>query len=153
MPCLPGHRIYAMEYTMLFPPGHTTYHAMPARPEHITSNARQAIPYTMPCTPRHTINHAITRQEIPYASQAIPYTMPCWPVHTICPSGHNIYHAMPIRPFHISCHIYPGNTINNSIPARPYHIPCHACYGKGPKCLFTMCTIVMSIVKEDDSFL
>ena len=58
-------------------------------------------------------------------SQAIPNTMPC----------------------------SPGHTINNAIPASPYHILCHACYGKGLKCLATMCTIVMSIVKEDDSFL
>ena len=144
---------------MLFPPVHTTYHAKPARPEYITCHARQAIPCTMPCTPGHTINHAITRQAIPYASQAIPYTMPCPPVHTICQSVHNIYHAMPNRPYHISCHVYPGNTvyhampsqaipntmscppghsINNAIPARPYDIPCHACYGKGPKCLVTM---------------
>ena len=175
MPCPPGYNIYnampvgpyhipchahqAIECTILFPPGHTTYHAKPARPEHITCHARQAIPYTMPCTPGHTINHAITRQTIPYASQAIPYTMLCPPVNTICPSGHNIYHVMPTRPYHISCHVYPGNTvypampsqaipntmpcppghtINNAIPARPYHIPCHACYGKGPKCLVTM---------------
>ena len=150
------------------------YMIWPCRPEHITCQARQAIQCTMPLTPGHTINHAITRQAIPYASQDIPYTMPCQPVHIICPSGHNIYHAMPTRPYHISCHVYPGNTvyhdmpseaipntipcspghtINNAIPARPYRIPCHACYDKGLKCLVTMCTIVMSIVKEDDSFL
>ena len=29
----------------------------------------------------------------------------------------------------------------------------NACYGKSPKCLVTMYTIVMSVVKEDDSFL
>ena len=160
---IPCHAHQAIEYTILFPPGYTTYHAKPARPEHITCHARQAIPCTMPCTPGHTINHAITRQVIPYANQAIPYTMPCPPVHTISPSGHNIYRVMPTRPYHISCHVYPGNTvyhampsqaipntmpcppghtINNAIPARPYHIPCHACYGKGPKCLVTMSLLV-----------
>ena len=161
---IPCHTLQAKEYTMLFPPGHTTYHAMPARPEHITCHARQAIPCTMPCTPGHTINHAITRQAIPYASHAKPYNMPCPPVHTICQSGHTIYHAMPTRQYHISCHVYQGNTvyhdmpsqaipntmpcppgfnINNVIPARPYHIQsCYACYGKGTKCLVTMCTIM-----------
>ena len=162
MPCPPGHTIYmsscqATPYAI--PYLARQYHVIPARPEHITCHARQAIPYTMPCTPGHTINHAITCQAIPYASQAIPYTMLCPPVNTICPSCHNIYHVIPTRPYHISCHVYPGNTvyhampsqaipntmpcppghtINNAIPARPYHIPCHACYSKGPKCLVTM---------------
>ena len=169
MPCTPGHTInhaitrqaisyasQAIPYTMPCPPvhtvcpsGHNIYHAMPTRPYHISCHVY----------PGNTVYHAITRQAASYASQAIPYTMPCPPVHTVCPSGHNICHAMPTRPYHISCHVYPGNTvyhampsqaipntmpyppghtINNATSARPYHIPCHACYGKGPKCLVTM---------------
>ena len=95
IPChaLPDHAVYhvmhrqTIPYTMLCPPGHTIYHAMPTRPYHIPCHARQAIPYTMSCIvrPYHILCHA---------RQAIPFSMPC-------PTGHTIYHAMPIRPYHI----------------------------------------------------
>ena len=100
-------------------PGQTIYHALPTRPNHIPCH----------CPPDHTIIHAITRQAIAYtifASQTIPYTMQCPPGHTIYPPGHNIYHAMPARPYHISHHVYLGNTIYHDMPSQaiPNTMPC-----------------------------
>ena len=89
-----------------------------------------------------------------------------------CLPGHTIYHVMPARPYHISCHVLQAvpctmpcpadHTIYHVMSARPYHIPYHlgrrlsrpsSRNGKGPKGHATRCPIVMSIVKEDDSFL
>ena len=98
---------------------------LPARLYQIPRYASQAIPYTMPYPPGHTIcpsGHTkyyamppvhIIKNAMPvrpyhipwHACQAIPYILPC-------PPGHIIYHAMPSKPYHI-------------MPARPYHIPCH----------------------------
>ena len=75
--------------------------------------------------------HAITRQ-------ALSYTMPCPPGHTIYHAtspGHTIYHVMPARrytmpylarPYHMACHA--RQAISYTMPnfARPHHIPCHA---------------------------
>ena len=73
--------------------------------------------------------------------------MPCPPGHTICPWCHNIFHAMPAKPYLISSYVYQGNTIYHSMPSqtipytmsclpghtlysamsvRPYNITCHA---------------------------
>ena len=73
-----------------------------------------ARPYHIPWhfLPGHTISHAITCHIIyRHAHQAIPYAMPWLPGHSICLWGHNTYHAMPARPYHISCHVYPRNII------------------------------------------
>ena len=98
----------AIAYTMPWPPGHTIYHAVPTRPYHTPCHC-QAMQYTMLCL--------ASPYPIPYyARQAIPYTMPC-------PPGHTIYHAMPVRLYHIALS---GHTIYYAIPARPYLYPCHA---------------------------
>ena len=166
---------------------------LPARPYHILCYTHQAIPYTMPCPPGHTIcpwghniyhamlarpyhtscyvypgytiYHAMSSQSIPcHARQAIRYTMPCLP-------GHTIYHAMPASPYHITCHVL--QAISYTMPCSqtiPYTMSClpgHTIYhvmlrgssrpssrnGKGPNGHVTRCPIVMSVVKEDDSFL
>ena len=126
------------------PPDNSIYHAMSARPYHIPGHAGKAVPYIChPARPNHipshtspgnTIYHAMPTR--PYhischALQAIPYTMPC-------PADHIIYHVMSARPYH-----------------KPSHVGCLPSISslKGPKGLITRCTIVMSIVKEDDSFL
>ena len=70
--------------------GHTLYNAMPVRPYLFPCHAHQAIPYTMPFQPEHTIYHAMPRQ-------AITYTISCQPDHTI-------YLTMPTRSCHIPCH-------------------------------------------------
>ena len=96
----------------------STYHAI----------SRQALSYTMPCPPGHTIYHAIPLQ-------AIPYIMPCPPgdiiSHIPChiSPGHTICHAMADRPYHIPCQTSPGHIIYYAMPTRPYHIPCHTSPG------------------------
>ena len=111
MPCSPADIIYhaisrqAIPYAMPFPAGHTIYHAMPTRPYHIRCHTSPG--YTILCTIYHAIPHqTITYTmlhlnrpiDIPFdAHQAIPYTM-------LCPPVHNVYHAMPARPYHIPCH-------------------------------------------------
>ena len=98
----------------------------------------KVIPYTtpcppMPCLPGHTIYHS-----------AIRYILPCSP-------GHTIYHAMPGRPYHISSHAH--QVISYTMPCR-LGIECTKQQKryKGPKGHVSRCPIVMSIVKEDDSF-
>ena len=55
MPCPPGHTIYHAipARTYHIPchasPGHNIYHFMPTRPYHIPYHAHQVMPYTMPC--------------------------------------------------------------------------------------------------------
>ena len=125
-----GHTIYHAMPTRLYhirchiSPGHTIlyvmvdrpYHVIPyqtitfttpylVRPIHIPCDALQAIPFTMPCQPDHTIYHAIPARpyHIPcHARQAIPKI--CHPArshHTSIPShtspGNTIYHAKPAR--------------------------------------------------------
>ena len=94
-------------------PGHTIYHATSARPYHIPCDARQAIPNTMPWPPGHTI-----------------YIMSCPPGHTItipCPPYHTIYHAVSARPLNILCQTQclacQAIFIYHAMPVRPYHIP------------------------------
>ena len=106
-----------------------------ARPIHILCDAHQAIPFTMPCPPDHTIYHAMPARPYhkhvippghtirvyhPIPRKALPYTMPCL-------SGHTIYHARPARQYHISCHTH--KTIAYTMPCPQGHtlIPCHAC--------------------------
>ena len=137
---------------MSCPTGHTLYHAIPyqtitytmlhlARPIHIPCDAHQAIQYTMPCPPDHTIYHVMPARpyRIPcHARQAIAYTChPARPHHipSNTSSTNTIYHAMPDKPDLISCHAlkaiqytmpYPANHTNYRVmPARPYYIPCH----------------------------
>ena len=70
IPChaSPGHAIY---HTML--PGHTIYHAMHC----------QAMPYTMLCHARQCPIPDRSYYRAFHARQAIPYTMPCSPGYTI----------------------------------------------------------------------
>ena len=90
MRCSQGH-------TMPCPPDHTIYLAMSARSYSISCQAHQAIDiHVIP--PGHIIYHPIPRQ-------AIPYTMPARPYHTINPAmPGRPYHAMPGRPYHTPCH-------------------------------------------------
>ena len=172
MPCPLDHTIYmlsrqATPYTIPFLD----------RQYHIPCYARQAIPYILPCPQGHTINHILPCPPGHTIYPAMPARQchigyPARPHHI--PShysrGNTIYHAMPTRPYHVSCHALwaisytmpcpSDQTIYHVMPARPYHIACHVGSwsgiernGKGPKGLVTRCTSVMSIVKEDDSFL
>ena len=162
----------------IYPPGHTIYHVMPTRPHYILCHIRQAIPYareaithTMPCPPVNTQVMPYTTPcpprpyHIPcHAHQAIPYTSPYLQGHTIyhaltmlCPPGHTTYPAMPSRPYHIPCHA--RQTIPYTMSCPPGHTIYHAMSvgdqvdGKGPKDNVTRCPILISVVKEDDSFL
>ena len=106
---------------------HRPWHYL-TRPYHIPCDARQAIAYTMPRPPGHTIYYAVHTR--PYHTVR-PCNIPCYasPDHTyiiLCPLGHTICHAMPTRPYHIPCHA------RQAIPytiVSPYHIPCHASPG------------------------
>ena len=118
-------------YTMPFyipwhtSPGHTTHHAMSARPLHIPCDARQAIAYTIPCPPGHTKYHV---------TPARPYHILCQAPCTAC-QAMTIYHSMPTRPCHIPCDARQA-ILHHAMPARPYQtlpgppgyiiIPCDA---------------------------
>ena len=115
MPCPPDHSMYLSSCQ-------ATPNAIPnlARQYHIQCNARQAIPYTMPCPPSHCINHAMPARpyHIPcHAFKAKPYTMPGLPSHTI-------YHAITDRSHQMPW--LPTITIYNAMFTRLYHntIPC-----------------------------
>ena len=75
----PYHVRQDIPYTMPCPSGHTTYHAMPTRPYHIPYHTSQDWYhiYHISChaSPGHNIYHAMP--------QAIPYTLPCPPGHTV----------------------------------------------------------------------
>ena len=109
---IPSYACQAIPYALPCPPGHTIYHAMPARLYHIPCHASSA----------HTKHYAMSAR--PYlfpchARQAIPYTMSC-------PSDHTTCHAMPTRPYHIPCHASQDIPYTMPCLARPLHIPCHA---------------------------
>ena len=125
---------------------------MPARPYHIPCYACQTIPYSIPCSPGHTIYHMRCPPgfTIYHAMPTMPYhTMPCTPGHAIyhvMPANFTIYQAMYAR----LCHAMPrqtisytyahqailyampyptGHTIYHAMPARTSYIPCHASPG------------------------
>ena len=113
-PHIPCDAHQTIPFTMLCPPDHTIYHAMPAN--HIPCHACHAISYTYhPARPHHTsipshispgntICHAMSARtyHVPCkARQAIPYTTLCPLSHSIyipCPQGHTIYHARHAKP-------------------------------------------------------
>ena len=88
-------------------------------------DARQALPYTMPCPQCQTVYHAMPRiasSHVIYHAmprQTIPYTM-------LCPLGYTICHAMPTRPYHIPCHARQAIPYTMPCIARPYNILYHA---------------------------
>ena len=95
------------------------------------SDARQAIAYTMPWPPGHTIYHAMLGRQYQTPCHALPChaiyhdVIPCQtiPYTILCPPGQTICHAMPTKPYHIPCHAH------QAIPytiVRLYHILCHA---------------------------
>ena len=110
---------------------------MSATPYHIPYNARQAITYTMPCAPGHTIYCAMPARSY-YPSQ------PGHTIHHIMPTCHTINYDMSSRSYQITCHSCkaisysmpcpsghtlpcpPGHTIYHAMNARPCHIPHHA---------------------------
>ena len=93
---------------MRCPPGHTKYHAMPARPYY---TMRYPQGHTISSPPGNTIHHAMP-------ARLFFYHIPCH-----ASSGHTIYYAMPARPYLFPCHA--RQAIPYTMPC-PYHIPCHA---------------------------
>ena len=78
-------------------------------------HAHQAIVYTIPCPPGHTICHAM-----PTRPCHVLYQAPCLACQAI-----TIYHVMPARPYHIHCDARQA-ILYHAMPAGPYHIPCQA---------------------------
>ena len=149
---IPCHVRKAIPYTMLCFPGYTMYHARHTKPYHI--HAIPDTPYQMPCPPNITIYNAMSTRlyHIPHhapcdARNAIPYTMPWPPGHTIyhavarqaiaytmsIPPGHTTYlamharpnHAMPVRLYHVQCHVHQAIPHTMTLPARSYDKLCH----------------------------
>ena len=95
----------------------STYHAIP----------HQALSYTMPCPPGHTIT---SHPSLCHARQEISYTMPylARPYYTPCYARQAISYTMPnlARPYHILCHAHKTIPYTMSYLTRPYDILCHA---------------------------
>ena len=105
----------AIPYIMRYPPGHTIYQAMAARPYHISCRTHQAIPYSILCPRSHTIYHV----------------MPARPYHILCQApciacqAITIHHAMPAKPYHIPSDARKA-ILYHAMPSEPHHIPCQA---------------------------
>ena len=94
----------------------------------IPCHAHSAIPYTMPWTPGHAINHAMFARPYHVPVHDIYHAIPCQtiPYTMLCPPGHTIYFDMPTSPYHILCKARQAIPYTLPCIVKPYHILCNA---------------------------